>query len=272
MNHIVIGPSAAASFKSAIQRPDDIILEFPFDFSVGPIAQIHKKRGISTREDWIAHSFNPIKGRFFQEQTNMYVNSLKTLQNIKSGEQITIWTCNNAAEQIGLRISCFLLAGKQVDLYMVNTQQAMNEYLKSHEFQQTIRHTGECNGKQLAHFYRQSTVAITKEMRAVYVRDAKRLLSSTSLLRSWSKNEIIEDEETREDAFILDCVKNSLAQSPENEYVSAVRIIGEVLGLSEQSLSDVWIDYRIRSLIQNGQLAYQGELQSMLSYKVKRVS
>ncbi|WP_142829568.1 DUF1835 domain-containing protein [Planococcus soli] len=268
MIHVGIGASATASLKSVFHRLGHLIIEIPIDFSVGPIKQIHNKRGVSARADWIVHSFNPTRERFNQH-AELYMNSLETLQNIRIGEKVTIWTCSNAAEQIGLRISCFLLADKQVELNMVNTQYAMNECLKGLELQQTIRHSGECSGKQLAHFYRYSSVRMTEKMRNAFEKDGAKLLHSSSLLRSWRENEIAEDEETREDAFIVDCIKNNLAQSPESEYVDAIRIVGEVLGLSEQTLSDMWIDYRIRSLIQNGKLAYQGNLHSMLSYKVK---
>lgn len=270
MIHVVTGASATASLKSVFQRLGHLIIELPVDFSVGPITQIHKKIGVSARSDWMTYAFNPLK-ECLNEQQNLYFNSLEILQNIKEKEQVTIWTCNNAAEQIGLWFTCFLLKGKQIDLYMVNTQQGMNDFLNNQEMQQTIRHSGECNGKQLAHFYRYSSVEITEKMRNAFEKDAEKLLHSTGLLRSWCQNEIEEDEETREDAFILNCIKSSLAQSPESEYADAIRIVGEVLSLSEQSLSDVWIDYRIRSLIQNGHLTYQGDLHSMRSYKVKVV-
>ena len=164
-----------------------------------------------------------------------------------------------------------MLADKQVELYMVNTSQAMNDYSKNQAVQQTIRHSGECNAQQLAHFYKNSPKNIPVEMRTTFELEAEKLLVSTSLLRTWSQSIILDDSETRDDAFIMDCIKSNCAQSLNHEYVDAIRIVGEVLGLSEQALSDVWIDYRIRCLIQNGQVAYQGNLQSMRSYNVKVV-
>lgn len=268
MIHVVTGESAAACLKSVFHRLDQPVIELPVDFSVGPIAQIHQKRGISTRFDWIEHSFNPIKDHSIENQ-NLYLTSLEALQNVKDSQQVTIWTCDNAAEQIGLRISCFLLRTKQVELYMVNTQHAIDDYFKDQEMQQILRHSGECCSKQLAHFYKYSSMAITKQMRGALENDAEKLLDSNGLLRSWKQNNIVEDEETREDKFILECIQRNLDQSLENDYVKTVRIVGEVLSLSDQSLSDVWIDYRIRSLIKSGQLAYQGDLHSMCTYQVK---
>jgi len=42
-----------------------------------------------------------------------------------------------------------------------------------------------------------------------------------------------------------------------------------VYGQSEQAVSDAWIEYRVRSLIHSGQLAYEGNLESMRMYKIK---
>lgn len=54
-------------------------------------------------------------------------------------------------------------------------------------------------------------------------------------------------------------------------FINATRVIGEVIGESEQVVSDAWIEYRVRSLIHSGQLAYEGNLQTMLMYKIKDI-
>ena len=137
--------------------------------------------------------------------------------------------------------------------------------------QQLIRHSGECNAKQLAHFYNCSSLSITQNMRTAFEEDGKNLLHSTSHVRTWENGKILEEAETRDDAFIIDCIKGQVAESAGNDYVDAIRIIGEAYGLSEQPISDSWIDYRIRSLIEEGQVVFKGDLQSMKSYKIKAV-
>ncbi|WP_073198774.1 DUF3658 domain-containing protein [Gracilibacillus kekensis] len=54
-----------------------------------------------------------------------------------------------------------------------------------------------------------------------------------------------------------------------NDYIKVVIVIGEVIGHTDQALTDVWIEYRIRSLIGSNQLVYEGSLQSMQGYKVR---
>ena len=268
MIHVVTGESAAAALKNAFHKINDQFIEMPMDFSVGPVTAIHEQRGLAARVDWVASSFNPLNN-ITDAQLSTYRCSLENLRQMNDGECLTIWTCDNASEQIGLRLACFLLAGKQVELSIVNTHHAMNDYSKDHEVQQIIRHTGECNGKQLVHFYKHSSGSITEEMRTAFELDAENLLLSTGLLRSWNHDRILEEEETRYDAFIIDCIKDNSAEEPNTEYMDAIRIIGEIFGRSEQPISDVWIDYRIRSLIQTGQLAYRGKLHSMRSYQIK---
>lgn len=268
MIHVVTGDSAAAGLKNAFRKQNDQFIEFPIDFSIGPITAIHKPNGLADRADWVASSFNSLNDTT-ASQLSTYRSSLEKLHRLNNRDHLTIWTCENATEQIGLRLACYLSAGKRVELSIVNTHHAMNDYLKDHEVQQTIRHTGECNGKQLAHFYEHSSGSITEKMRTALELDAEKLLLSSGLLRSWSDGKILKEEETRYDAFIIDCIKENSAECPHPDYVDAVRIIGEVYGRSEQPISDVWIDYRIRTLIQSGHLAYRGKLQSMRSYQIK---
>lgn len=268
MIHIVNGESAAAALTYVFRETDDQIIPLPVDFSVGPITAIHLESGVTVRAEWEASSFHPLNNRS-DEALSIYERSLKDLKDVPNGAQLTIWTCENASEQIGLRIACLLLAGKQVELSLVNTQKALNEYLKNQELQQNIRHSGECNAKQLAHFYRHSSHPIPIDLRTAFEEAGKNLLQSTSQTRSWKNGETLKEAETRDDAFIMDCIKGQTAESAGNEYVDAIRVIGEAYGQSEQPLSDSWIDYRIRCLIRNGQIAFKGDLESMNTYKIK---
>ncbi|WP_223638919.1 DUF1835 domain-containing protein [Planococcus sp. 4-30] len=270
MIHIVNGESAAAALKNTLSETTDQIIPLPMDFSVGPITAIHLENGVSIRADWEGSSYHPLNNRS-DEALSIFQRSLKELKDVKNGEQLVIWTCENASEQIGLRIACFLLTGKHVGLFVVNTLQALNEYLKDQEIQQTVRHSGECNAKQLAHFFNYSSLSVTKDMRIAFEEDGKNLLHSTSQVLTWKNGEILEEAETRDDSFIIDCIKKQVAESAGNDYVDAIRVIGEAYGLSEQPISDSWIDYRIRSLIEDGQVAFIGGLQSMRSYKIKAV-
>src|SRR5699024_9927015 len=102
------------------------------------------------------------------------------LSEIKAGDQVTIWTSENASEQIGLRISCYLLKDKNVTLNSVNTFHAMRDYYKEKDIQIDIRHSGECNAEQLTSFYIQSILPISEEMKSDYAKEGENLLGSKS--------------------------------------------------------------------------------------------
>ncbi|WP_059106200.1 DUF1835 domain-containing protein [Shouchella shacheensis] len=270
MIHLVFGRSARSGLKHAFRKQNHKVIGFPIDFSVGPIKTIHEERGINHYFSWVNSSFQSVLGSFEDGQT-CYRQSLQELSEVDDGEHVTIWTCENASEQVGLRISCSLLKDKNVDLKLVNTFTAMDDYMKHEDVRMEIRSTGDCNAEQLTHFYKHSTVPLSEEMRNDYVQEGERLLRSKSMVRSWRQGEIVDDLETRDDAFILECTRRVLNEIANEEFILATRVIGTVMADSEQSLSDVWIAYRIRSLIHSHQLAYEGSLQSMRLLNIKVV-
>ncbi|QUW23582.1 DUF1835 domain-containing protein [Sporosarcina sp. Marseille-Q4063] len=269
MYHLIFGNAAIGGLKHAFRKKSHKVIGFPIDFSVGPITNIHKESGITRHFDWLRSSFRTdLNGGDFDDQT-AYCESLQKLLEIKDGEQVIIWTCENAAEQIGLRISYYLLKDKEVELSVVNTFTAMHEYMKHKDVQFDIRHSAECDAEQLAHFYMHSTRPISKEVKREYAQSGEKLLSSESIVRSWQHGEVIDDLATRDDPFILECAESLHNEMPELEFINAPRVIGEVLGHSTHSLSDTWIEYRLRSLINSNKLAYKGNLQSMRMYEIK---
>lgn len=108
-------------------------------------------------------------------------------------------------------------------------------------------------------------------MRKDLEREGETQIQSKSFMRSWNKEKILHEKESSSDSFIIDCAKKIHHEMGDSEFICAIRLIGEVIGHSEQSLSDGWIEYRIRSLIDSGHLVYEGDLKSARMYKVKVV-
>lgn len=268
MIHLVFGNAAIGSLKHAFRKQNHEIIGFPIDFSVGPITNIHKKSGITRYFAWLKASFRTDWGDSVDDQT-VYHQSLQKLLEIKDGEKVTIWTCENATEQIGLRLCCYLLKDKEVVLSVVNTFTAMHDDMNHKDVRMDIRQTAECHAEQLAQFYKHSTYSISADLKSDYVQQGEKLLHSESIVRSWQWGKIIDDIETKDDAFILECVTKLHHEMPNLEFINGPRVIGEVLGNSIHSLSDSWIEYRLRSLIDANQLDYEGNLQSMRMYKIK---
>ena len=268
MNHFVVGESAAGSLKIAFRGKNHQISVLPLDLSVGPIAAIHEEEGIQRHLDWLRSAFT-YEDDYLVRQELTYRQTLGKIKNLKEGDQATIWTSDNAAEQIGLRLFCFLTADKKLELSVVNTAEAMDELMKDSDIQVEIRHSGECNNKQMAHFFKHSRRRLPETAVAALAEDAERLLGVESLLRSWEQGEILEAEETRDDEFIFECVREQEKENVKDGYVKATRVVGEVFGHSYHIYSDSWIDYRLRSLIHSGKVLARGDLGSMRSYEVR---
>ena len=67
----------------------------------------------------------------------------------------------------------------------------------------------------------------------------------------------------------MECATTLHNEMSDQEFINAPIVIGEVLGHLDQSLSDSWIEYRLRWLINSNQFAYKGDLQSMRMYEIK---
>ncbi|MFD1031553.1 DUF1835 domain-containing protein [Metaplanococcus flavidus] len=270
MIHFVIGDSVAGTLKLAFRGKDHQIYALPLDLSVGPTAAIHEEEGIRRHFDWLKSSFI-YEDDELAHQEEKYRQTLIKLKSLKDGEQVTIWTSENAAEQIGLRLACYLTADRKLELSVVKTPEAMDELMRGSAIQIEVRHSGEFNAKQLSHFYEHSRTRLSEATIGTLTQDAERLLASPSLLRSLQDGEILEAEETRDDQFILDCVREQEEENAKDGFVKAVRVVGEVLGHSYHIYSDAWIDYRLRSLIHSGKVLARGDLGSMRSYEVRAV-
>jgi hypothetical protein len=265
MIHLIFGAAATAGLTHALRKQDHQIIGFPIDLSIGPITNINEESGVNTYFSWIKTSFHPV-WNYLEGDQRTFNQALNQIAAIKDGEEITIWTSENASEQIGLRISCYLLKEKSVTLNYVNTYHAMQQQFNG---KIDIRHTGDCNAEQLFSFYNHSTYPISAEMKNNFAKEGEALLGSKSIVRSWRNGEVVEESETRDDKFILECVERLHQQSSGRGMVPAVKVIGEVISHSEQPLSDMWIEYRIRTLIQSEKLDYEGNLKEMRNYKIK---
>lgn len=272
MIHIVFGATAIASLKLSFEDKGHQVIGFPVDFSVGPISDIHTNNGMNHYFSWLESLFQT-KWNYLEEDRKFYEQGLYELSEIKDGDKVTIWTCENASEQIGLRICCYLLKDRQVELSVINSFKAMHDYdyTKGKDYRMDIHHTGECNVEFLKLFYKNSIHPISGKMKNQFDHEGEELLNRSSLFRTWRQGEIVHVPEEVEDPFILECARRIHKEQNSRGFINATRLVGEVFGESPCTLSDAWIEYRVRSLIQSGQLIYEGDLKSMQNYKIKLI-
>ncbi|MFC5542462.1 DUF1835 domain-containing protein [Ureibacillus suwonensis] len=267
--HIVFGSSAAGSLRYAFQdtpyEQTEEIIEVPDNLAEGPIHHLHTAEGFERRYQWLKENY-----RWEKDQAEWYKNNMQQafekISSIPPEQRVVIWTGENASEGTGLRFSLYLLKEKTNEMSVLNTYDAYHKFYNGmHE--DFPRHTGELSPEQLLLFYELGELEeLTEEQRQAYAKEGEECLHSDAVLRTYNKGQIFGAENHRDDALIIGKMKNLQGNK---KFIKAARVIGEVLGHLDQYTSDEWIEYRLRQLIAQGKVEYQGELRAMRFYEVK---
>ena len=273
--HIVFGLSPAGSLKAAFRntpfgRTEEIIV-LPDILSVGPIESLHTKKGIENRFQWFKENYRNDLNYLEEYKRDMF-KAIEEIKAILPSQQIIIWTCENAAEQTGLRIVLYLLQNKVNEVFELNTFKAFHEFytypiLEEEQFPRT---SGELTSEQLLQFYEQfelTPMNFTK--RHALCDEGQNLPLLESHLRTWEDDELRHSEVDKDDDFIIYCAKKLHNEIDTHDFMKAARLIGEVIGHMKQYTGDEWIEYRLRDLISKGIFTYRGDLSEMRLYEVK---
>lgn len=275
--HIVFGHSPGGSLKAAFRHTDyaktEEIIVMPGNFSVGPLKDVHTWGGIEARFQWLEERYVMDDDGLIIFEREMKA-AVEKIKNIPPHQEIMIWTCQNAHEQIGLRLVLAMLEQKINDIYVLDTFQLFHELYTLPQLAEDNypRSTGEVNTENLLYFYEQSQGRpLKKALRESLCKEGLNLLMDDyHCIHTWQYHELWgNNNEDREDDFIIACARRLQEEQEEVHYQVAARLIGEVLGHMEELREVEWIEYRLRQLIQQGIFSYQGELQGMLHYKVK---
>ncbi len=269
MIHIVFGQSIAGSLRFALKDQTQEIIVFPEYFGEGPLYQLFTTEGFQQRIQWLQTTF-----RFDDAQTKQYTtmfnNAVCNVKALSPNEEITIWTCENAAEQIGLRLVLYLLRHHKIEITIQNTYFNMLNLHKNSDIHFEIRRSGEVAPKQLLQFQQLNwQKSLTKQQHKQMIKEFENLLSNHSVVRTWRDGQIQFDDLTRDDAVIIEHAKTLQLEAPEQQFIQTARLIGTVLGFSEHDIHDTWIEFRLRSLITQGVFEYEGDFRSIRTYGVR---
>ncbi|MBC6973342.1 DUF1835 domain-containing protein [Bacillus sp. Xin] len=264
--HIAFGDSPAGCIKYMLKQAsltEDYVILFSDAFSIGPIHQLELEAGQVARQQWLSRNLNSYDLYFEEEYLSTFRQSMEELQSIPQDIPITIWKANNTHEHVGL---CFVLAHLQDrdNIHVINTSEARELFPEGYD----IRATGELSPEQLAIIYEkyENSALLSEEERKGFEQEWKLLSETTDLLRIWNENKVQSVQEDYFDSFIVECAeKLKTARS----FCKAPRLIGEVLGHIEQVIGDIFLEYRLRTLIQQGVFEMEGTLKAMRYYSVK---
>ncbi|MCY7581110.1 DUF1835 domain-containing protein [Bacillus altitudinis] len=274
MIHIIFGAAAAGSLKQAIremkQKQIDDVIAFDDIYSIGPLLHLHEHEGQANRIEWLRNVMSNEFG-YFDDMVNVQHRMLQQIKEIKAGSRILIWTGSNAHEQIALRYAIYLLKEKSIELSVINITTAFDQLFNTNTRRMILRHSGEIASEKFKILYesKEHIHPVTKEERERLQNEWLSLAKENHTLRIWQKGQVISVPEDEFDAYLVKMAKRLHQSAPEEEYIVTPRLIGEVIGHLDQYIGDDFIEYRLKTLIDQGMFDMKGKRTSMRYYSIK---
>lgn len=267
--HITCGESIAGSLRYGLGRGNKVI-GFPDFFAVGPIWELDKEVGRKCRYEWLRDHLNYPDHFIEEEYESRFSKALKEIDTIPEQIPIVIWTAENANEQTGIRYIIYLLKEKANDVFFINSTIAYQELFNTSEFQYFYFHTGEMEPEKLDIIYQNKlTKPLTSEEGTQLKNEWIDLSTTKGVVRIWENNKIKTVQEDYFDELIVSTARKLHAKQKEKDFMKSGRLIGDVLGHMENNVGDAFLEYRLRSLINNGVFEIKGIPKGMRYYSVK---
>ncbi|PDM39315.1 DUF1835 domain-containing protein [Parageobacillus toebii] len=272
--HIVFSDSAAGGIKAALREmgidQQESVLHFSDIFSIGPIWQLHKEEGRKRRADWLRQHLSD--SRFYEKEYKArFQHTIACINMLPEQAEITIWSGENAHEQIGLRYVLYLLREKTNHITVINSSRAHSDLFTKQGVHYSIWHTGEIPPEKLrammetrAHHH-----VLSLEEKEQLIQEWGELAASTAVLRLWTENEVTNVPEDYYDQEIIATAKQLQRDFGEQKWIKAARLVGEVYGNLHEFIGDLFIEYRLKALIGKGMFMVEGSLESMRYYSVR---
>ncbi|MGB5824478.1 MAG: DUF1835 domain-containing protein, partial [Proteocatella sp.] len=259
--HIVFGDSAAGTlryfFKSNQNEFKGQIINFIEELSVGPINGIDTDAGFKKRIQWFKEMLKAVSVYdYFEDVEKMFVDTYDSIKNLDPASKVVIWHGANADNQIALR--CLAQMLKNEELYEVNVSESYIEDSRNNLY--SPRSLAECAPEKIEKLL-PTMKKLENEKRNNLKTDWALLAASKEELRILVDGIVVGvDESYYDDEILSNCTP---------DFRKAARVIGDTMGRSEQLVSDTYIDYRVRKLIEIGKLEYRGKLESMRDFEIR---
>ncbi|AKN30767.1 hypothetical protein Ccar_07920 [Clostridium carboxidivorans P7] len=250
--NICFSESAGGSFKHAIstkilQSNQEIIL-FLDDLSQGAI-----KDGIDIEEriNWYntfmrENQLKPAVDYDIDDLKENYRTFHNEISKVDNSDILYLWY-GSSREFCGMLYALELLKDKNLDIYLINVKDTV---IKRKKIEFKARSTGEIISENIEKY------AAAK--RKLNLNEYRELLDKWELLKKDNSIlRVIKDgklESVDENYFDIDILKYT-----PKEFRNPIRTIGDVLGKSEERISDEYIFWRIKELIKTGKIEHNGK-------------
>lgn len=245
IKHILFGPSAAGSLRYIIKknRLNQDVISIDDDLSCGPLHSIEERIKFGTN---LISSIAPDDDEF-ASYFESAVTSWPTPKQFADCKVI-LWHCENAPEQLMLQMVVNQLQDFE-ELYEVALDNKIS----------LTRGTGEYTPEKLGSLLGTET-KISPARKHELVADWNHTVQQKGTLRIWENESVITVDEAYYDNLLLHNCKK--------EFVNAARIVGEVLGTTDQLLSDTWLNYRLLKLVKMHKIQARGNLRQLRSFEI----
>lgn len=247
--HIVLGDSAAGTLREACQTlglPGKV-QSIADELSHGPL---HDGRARSVYFKTHIYGHSPDVG--IPDDAFRDWSVLDEFVRSRAFDAITIWNSFAISDAIFLRMACARLRGFEGRVDSVNTSEGPWHGVGTNNPKQLVAHYGH-------------RVVLSMDDRDALAREFDEIVARKDLLRVFAGDRIVSAKSDHFDSYVL-----SFATP---QWERAARIIGNCLGNRKDHkmmIGDAFFEWRLRGLIQSGQLEAQGDLSHMRGYQVRR--
>ncbi|MGG4453117.1 DUF1835 domain-containing protein [Brevibacillus porteri] len=271
--HICFGLSAYGTLRSVFRKQNllqtESIICIEDDFSVGPLHQLETATGMNERIEWIHSFFERVEAISPEDLTTVKAYLLRNLSfpaQIPDGSHVILWHGQNASDSIGIRYVVSMLQDKSLSFetiditaFSVHCDYKVRN-IDDNEVSYVLKSAGALPPKLVMDAYQ-----VKKNMPAPLVQSLilewETWSQSDRTLRIYKQGEVLEVSEDYYDASIL--------EHASKEFQKAARVIGTVMGESDQCIGDMYLTYRVHELIKQGLLQYQGELMPLRRLEIR---
>jgi|GEM_PF-18867 len=266
--HVAFDASTAGSLRISLRsRPDELVIVLDDNLMVGPLPDAERLHdSFSERMRWYAERYNGLRADEWK-----LIQLEAAIRWEVWPEQLTsvpclIWAGDSAKELLGLRRLLSHLSGHP-ELYRVNATKVLHQQNPDIRY----KNTGEITPRELQKALNlpDGIVKLSAEDQERYRQDWLRLLGENGTLRILQNGEVVTVPESYYDEEILKAVYRVEARF--GYFRKSARVVGEVIGSAEIDTGDSFIEYRVRHLIKEGALIYEGSLDAMRNYSVSLV-
>jgi hypothetical protein len=263
--HVCFSASAGAVLRYAVKKEKSIegkkVIVFPDDISQG---RIEDYINADERINWL-NSLNEEDERI-RSWDNKYLRKgykkfYKKILKVKSSDTLYLWFGQCSQELCGMMYTLEFLKDKNPEIYIINASDKIEEASNGNLY--TYRAVAEVMPKKLKAFIDIKRKFEVEEFNQL-LNQWKLLKNENSLLRVCEEGRI---KSVKENYFDIDILKYT-----EKEFKKSARIVGNVLGFSENKISDEYIFWRVQELVKAGMIDYKGKLGIMREMEIKITS